>query len=112
MFFNELIQEVFCSFSTVHPGENGMFILSTLFIYLFTYAFYFFLYFFQAWLNVWVQDYFWLLPLKCMEVTNNIILKACKIILSSAFLCLRILQVTLNSDADICISLVVMNVLS
>lgn len=74
--------------------------------------FIFFLYFFQAWLNVWVQDYFWLLPLKCMEVTNNIILKACKIILSYAFLCLRILQVTLNSDADICISLVVMNVLS
>lgn len=28
----------------------------------------FFLYFFQAWLNVWVQDYFWLLPPKFMEV--------------------------------------------
>lgn len=100
MFFNELIQEVFCSFSTVHPGENGMFIVSTLFLHLHMH-FIFFLYFFQAWLNVWVQDYFWLLPLKFMEVTNNVILKACKIILSSAFLCLRILQVTLNSDADI-----------
>lgn len=33
-------------------------------------------------------------------------------ILSSASLCLRILEVTLNSGADICINLVVMNVLS